>query len=249
MERHELLRRAYALLVRDPEYRILVEMSNVQAVKRLLYNDHGVLHAKIVAGASLEIFRRLVESGVTPSTLAQKTASSLEESMLVVLLGAMLHDVGNSVHRDAHELLGAVVSEPLLNKVLKKLFSGDVKKALRLKYEVLSVIVSSAYEVKCLSVEAGSVKLGDGTDMAKGRARVPYELGKLDIHAISALSIDRVSLSRGLSKPVSINVYMKEGAGIFQVEKVLLPKLRTSGLENFVEVSVYINGKHLRTLA
>ena len=243
LNKHPLLKRAYFLLMRDPEFSVLTEMSNIQAVKRMLYNDHGIVHAKIAAGASLEIFNRVVESGRSPSTLAHRTASSYEESMLVVLLGAMLHDVGNSVHREHHELVGAILSKPILDRVLKRLFPDNRKKVYMIRSEVLNAIVSTAYDIECLTVEAGSVKLGDGTDMAGGRARLPYRLGKHDIHAVSALSIEKVTIGRGKSKPVAINVYMKEGAGVFQVEKVLLPKLETSNLKDLIEIRAFI-GRH-----
>ena len=243
LDRYPLLKGAYLLLSRDPEFSVLTEMSNIQAVKRMLYNDHGIVHAKIAAGASLEIFTRIVKSGRAPTTLAHKTASSFEESLLVVLLGAMLHDIGNSVHREHHELVGAILSKPILDRVLKRLFPDDRRKAYMIRSEVLNAIVSTAYDIECLTVEAGSVKLGDGTDMAGGRARLPYRLGKHDIHAVSALSIEKVTIGHGRSKPVAINVYMRESAGVFQVEKVMLPKLETSNLKDLVEIRAFI-GTH-----
>jgi len=39
------------------------------------------------------------------------------------------------------------------------------------------------------SAEAGCVKVGDGLDVAEGKARVPYKLDGISIYSVSALSI------------------------------------------------------------
>lgn len=248
LDAYPLIKKAYNTVTRDSEYAALVEMSNIMAVKRLLYNDHGPVHARIVAGSALEIFERLVESGVKPTTLEHKTVDTYEQSLLVVLLGTMLHDIGNSVHRNNHELIGALISGGLLNRLLTKILGGRVeaKRRYMMRQEILHVIYSTAYDVQSLTVEAGSVKLGDGTDMSQGRARFPYRLGKNDIHAVSALSIERVTITSRSDKPVVINVYMKEKAGVFQIEKVLQPKIATSGLGKYVEVKAFHNGKEFK---
>ncbi len=248
LEAYPLLKKAYDVLTRDSEYAALVEMSNIMAVKRLLYNDHGPVHAKIVAGSALEIFERLVESGVKPTTLEHRTAENYEQALLVVLLGTMLHDVGNSVHRSNHELLGALLSRSLVSRVLTRVLGPkvDAKRRYMLRQEILHVIYSTAYDVQSLTVEAGSVKIGDGTDMSQGRARFPYRLGKNDIHAVSALAIEKVTISSEEGKPVVINVYMREKAGVFQIERVLQPKIATSGLEKYVVVRPFHNGKEFK---
>ncbi|RLE58929.1 MAG: phosphohydrolase, partial [Thermoprotei archaeon] len=78
-----------------------------------------------------------------------------------------------------------------------------------------------------------------------GRARIPYEMGKIDIHALSALSIKCVELSKGNNKPVKIIIKMDDLAGYFQVEKVLMPKIESSGLKNFIEVEVFSKNNKL----
>ena len=248
LDAYPLLKKAFTTMTRDSEYAALVEMSNVMAVKRLLYNDHGPVHARIVAGSALEIFERLVASGIKPTTLEHKTVENYEQSLLVVLLGTMLHDVGNSVHRSNHELIGALLSGGLLNRVLTRILGTktEAKRRYMIRQEILHVIYSTAYDVQSLTVEAGSVKLGDGTDMSQGRARFPYRLGKNDIHAVSALAIEKVTIASSSEKPVVINVHMKEKAGVFQIEKVLQPKIATSGLDKYVEVRAFHNGREFK---
>ncbi len=41
-------------------------MSNVMTVKRLVYNDHGIVHARIVVGSAFELFNILSEK-IEPS--------------------------------------------------------------------------------------------------------------------------------------------------------------------------------------
>ncbi len=233
------LSKAYEVLMSDPEVKTLLHMSNVMAVQRLRFNDHGPVHAEIVAGAALELFSRLVASGVEPTTLRDGTVPDMEYAKLVVMYAALLHDIGNAVHRDMHERIGAVLAKDIVDRALSKLVS-DVETRVAIRQEILHAIHSTAYDVKCLSVEAGVVKIADGLDMAEGRARVPYRLGKLDMHAVSALSIKRVEIDEGLKRPLAVIVHMADMAGLFQVEEVLMPKVKTSGLDDKIEIYISV---------
>jgi len=245
LQRNPLLKKAMDIIWSDQEFTALLEMSNVMAVKRLRYNDHGPVHARIVSGSSLEIFRRLVSRGVSPTTVADGTASSVEEAELIVMLAALLHDIGNSVHRMNHELIGALISKDIIDRVLSSLFPDDQKKRIKMRQEVMHGIYSTSFEVPSLTVEAGSVKVADGTDMSEGRARIPYRMGKNDIHAISALSIEKVTIGSTDEVPVVITVFMKERAGVFQIEQVLIPKIRNSGLSKWIKVRAVWEGREL----
>ncbi len=242
LSRSRLLAKAYELLMDDVEVRTLLKMSNIMAVKRLRYNDHGPVHAVIVAGTALELFERLVSSGVKPTTIRDGVVSDPEHAKLVVMYGAMLHDIGNSVHRVSHELYGAVMAYNILNRVLPELIS-NVEEAYAVRQEIMHAIYATAGGVRCLSMEAGVVKIADGLDMAEGRARIPYRLGKIDMHAVSALSIKRVEISRGDERPIRVDVVMSSSAGLFQVEAVLLPKVATSGLADYLEIYINLNGE------
>ena len=157
----------------------------------------------------------------------------------ILVLAAYLHDVGNAVHRDSHEHLGAILAKDIIDRLIAKALGDLGPRRFLLRQEVMGAIFSTDYSTRALTVEAGIVKVADGLDMSEGRARIPYEMGKVDIHALSALSIKRVSLSRGSEKPVRITVRMDDLAGYFQVEKVLMPKIRLSGLQDYIEMEVY----------
>ena len=65
----ERLEALLELLEGNEEVQDYLELCNEMVVKRLYYNDHGPMHARIVAGAALEIFDVLRSSGVRFSTV------------------------------------------------------------------------------------------------------------------------------------------------------------------------------------
>ncbi len=239
VERDPFVARLVEVLEGDEEVAELLRMSNINAVLRLGYNDHGPVHARIVAGTALELFHLLLAANVEPTSLVHGTAKNLDEVKAILVFAAYLHDVGNAIHRDMHEHLGALFAKDILDRLLPRVLGDIGPRRFLLRQEVMGAIFSTDYSTRALTVEAGIVKVADGLDMSEGRARIPYEMGKVDIHALSALSIKRVSLSRGLEKPVRITVKMDDLAGYFQVEKVLMPKIRLSGLQGYIELEVY----------
>ncbi len=240
-----LLRRAYTVLVQDPEVQELWTMSNVMAVKRLKYNDHGPVHARIAAGAALYLYKLLMEAGIESTLIRDRVVDDPELAWLVPLYGALLHDIGNSVHRDMHEKLGALLAKHILDRALYSVVH-DERLRIRIRQEIMHSIHCTAYDVNCLTIEAGCVAVGDGLDMAEGRARVPYRLGGVTIHSISALSIRKVEVIKGDKTPIKILVHMTERAGIFQVDEVLMPKLRSTPLKELVEIYAIVNEETLK---
>ena len=234
----------FRLLENDVEVQTCLRMANVMAVERMMYNDHGPVHSRIASGSALEIFDLLTKK-VTPTTV-ENNVCSLEDAKVIVLCGAYLHDVGNIIHRIDHHIHGCIIANPILDKLLKKVYPKDPTLSVRLKSEILHSIFSHDEEVECLSVEAGTAKVADGTDMAEGRARIPYRTGKVDIHSLSALSITKVEVERGDRKPVQILVSMDNPAGVFQIEQVLERKIRTSGIQDLVEVIALEKGIQIR---
>ena len=238
------LRKMFNLLENDAEVQGCLHMSNVMTVNRMKYNDHGAVHSRITAGSSLEIFDLLTRK-VERNT--KQNGISPVDARIIVLCGAYLHDIGNSVHRVDHEIHGCIIARPILDRLLGEVVP-DEDLALRMRHEILHSIVAHDDDVPCLTLEAGASTVGDGTDMAEGRARVPYNKGKVDIHALSALSIKKVEIEEGDAKPVRIMVHMDNPSGVFQVEEVLGHKIRTSGIGQHLEVVALMNGKKLKTL-
>ncbi|MEN3048523.1 MAG: HD domain-containing protein [Candidatus Caldarchaeales archaeon] len=234
------------LLEGDEELQDMLALCNEMVVARLYYNDHGPTHARIVAGSALEIADILSGAGVRFSTVGQDGLTQ-EDARLIVMAGAYLHDIGNMVHRAYHHLVGVYLADRVLRNLLPKVYGrGRVER--RVRQEVLHTVLSHDESVQSLTVEAGVVKVADGTDMSGGRARVPYRHGKSDIHAFSALSITSVELERGDRRPLRIDVNMVNEAGVFQVEEVLARKIATSGMEELVSVRMLKSGQVLKEL-
>jgi len=247
VENYPLLRKALALLEKSSEVQSYLFMANVMAVQRLMYNDHGPVHSKIVAGSALEILDLLLDNGYESSVVGDGVGDE-EDARMVVLLGAYLHDIGNAVHRSFHHITGVALASRFLPRLLKAVY-GEWEKAYRITPEVLHCIFAHDEKEQALSLEAGITKIADGTAIAEGRARIPYRHGKSDIHALSALAIRRVEILSGSpSKPVRILVDMENEAGVFQIEQVLGLKIKTSGLAKAVEIEALKRGEPFKTI-
>ncbi|MEM4199352.1 MAG: HD domain-containing protein [Nitrososphaerota archaeon] len=240
----EVLSALYHELENDEELQTSLRICNDLVVKRLYYNDHGPMHARIVAGSALEILDILIKRGLKPVTSYH--GLGYRDAAIVVLLGSYLHDIGNMIHREMHHITGTYIAAGILSRILPEYYP-DMRTQLRIKQEVLHTILAHDDHVQSLSLEAGVVKLADGTDMAEGRARYPYTYGKSDIHAFSALAIKSVELKEGDEVPLVVEVDMVNEAGVFQVEEVYGKKIATSGLDRFVTVRLLIRGKYLKS--
>lgn len=235
----------HEILEQNEEIKSLITQANIVAVERFYYNDHGITHSRIVSAASMEIFEKLLGFNIVP-TIVQNNIGSLEDAKIVIFLSAFLHDIGNAFHRENHAIIGSIIAFNLLEKILVDIYP-DVKKRVKIKSEISQCIYSHDEKILAPSIEASILKIADGLDMAGGRARIPYKLGKADIHAFSALSIKEVELVPSSEKPISINVYMNNEAGIFQIEKVLIPKIQNTIIKKYVRIEAIKNGETLRT--
>ena len=81
--------------------------------------------------------------------------------------------------------------------------------------------------------------------MEAGRARIPFNAGKVDIHAVSALSIKKVEVeaTENAAKPITIKINMSDSAGVFQIDELLKPRIIKSGLQQFFHVTAEITGE------
>jgi hypothetical protein len=239
------VRRVFDILEGDLEVQTYLKTSNEMVVKRMNYNDHGPVHARIAAGSSLEILD-LFTAAVEPTTVANGICD-LEGAKIVTMVGSYLHDIGNSVHRVDHIMHSCYLAAPILERIYSAVYQ-DSELVLKLKCETLHAIYAHEDPVQALSIEAGAAKVADGTDMAEGRARIPYRGGKIDMHSLSATAIKRVDIERGREKPVSIKIYMDNPAGVFQIEEVIGKKLETSGVAHLVELVAIENGREIKTV-
>lgn len=108
---------------------------------------------------------------------------------------------------------------------------------------MLHAIIAHRAGGQPLTLEAGIVRVADALDMAKGRSRIPFEAGQVNIHSVSAAAVDAVEIGSGELKPVRVSITLTNAAGLFQIDELLKEKLRGSGLEPYVEVVAHIYGE------
>jgi uncharacterized protein len=220
-------------------------VSNVNAVKRLEINDHSWVHIQIVANIALKLLRQLTKHRVEPSVV-RDYGMAPEEAEVVVVLAALLHCVGMSIHRDGHEDWSLFLAEPKLRELLEGVY--EEPELTVLVSEVLGAITSHRDYGNPLTLEAGIVRVADALDMAKGRSRIPFEHGRVSIHSLSAAAIDTVQIADGERTPIAIEITMNNSSGVYQVDELLKAKLRGSGLEPYVEVVARIDTEAEKSL-
>jgi metal-dependent HD superfamily phosphatase/phosphodiesterase len=238
LKNKELIR-IYEELSSDEEVKTLIKYANIVSIKRLGYNDHGGMHSKITTRNALHLLN-LISSKVKPNIVKERLGD-YEDSKLAVMLAAYLHDIGIGINRQDHEKFSVILAQPILRRMLYSYYGDNEKKISSILPIILEGIVCHMAHYKPTSIEAGIVSVADGCDMTKGRARIPFRIGERDIHEYSAMAIDEVSIKKGKRKLVKITVKMSSAAGVFQVEDILLTKLRNSGLQKYIEVESIVN--------
>jgi metal-dependent HD superfamily phosphatase/phosphodiesterase len=229
----------------DDELYTLWQVSNVNAVQRLKMNDHGPVHVQIVTNIALRLLRLLADRGVKPSVVVGHNLT-IEDAEVIVVLAALLHDLGMSIHRVDHELYSLFLARPKIKELLEGVY--DLPAQTILSSEILHAIISHRAGGRPITLEAGVVRVADALDMAQGRSRIPFEEGKVNIHSVSATAIEQVIIEQGELKPIRIVVRMNNSAGIFQLDELLKEKLEGSGLEPYFEVEATIEGESEKKL-
>ncbi len=226
--------RIWDLLTADTEVRAHWNMANYLTVSKMAFNDHGETHARLVAANGLLIFDLLLDARIVPDVV-RSGAGDEDDACAVIIAACLLHDIGNQVNRQGHELMGAVLSLPVLDRLMPEIYP-DVEHRVELRAFILHAIHSHDLIPPPLTFEGALVALADGTDVTRGRGRGAFDLGKVDIHSVSALAIDEVKIEKGQTRPVEITVTMNNSAGIFQIEDTLTRRLRNSPLSPHVVV-------------
>ncbi|MGD0644032.1 MAG: HD domain-containing protein [Candidatus Bathyarchaeia archaeon] len=248
------LKQVMEIIKEDKKLQTYWKCANVMAIERMGYTDHGPTHVKIVANLALKLLRILVERKLITPSIVENYGMTNEDAEVVVVLGSILHDLGMIVQRYDHEKYGAILALEFIEKCLTPVYNEEERAVIT--SEVLHAIVTHEQPVsndptnKILTKEAGIVGIADALDMEAGRARIPFQAGKVDIHAVSALSIEKVDLEviESQKKPIVIKIKMSNSAGVFQIDELLKPRIVNSGLEQFFHVIAEVTGEKERKL-
>jgi len=222
------------LLATDPEVRANWDMADYLTVSKMGFNDHGEVHARLVAANGVQIYDLLLQARLVPDVV-RSGAGDEDDACAVIVAACLLHDIGNQVNRQGHELAGSMLALPILDRLMPQIYA-DVERRIELRSFILHAIHSHDLNPSPLTFEGALVALADGTDVTKGRGRTAFELGKVDIHSVSALAIDSVTIAKGETRPVEITVTLNNSAGIFQIDDTLTRRLRHSPLSAHVTV-------------
>jgi metal-dependent HD superfamily phosphatase/phosphodiesterase len=208
--------------------------------ERLGMSDHSWVHVQVVLNIALRLLRLLVKAGIEPAMVTDHGMRD-RDAEVVVAGGALLHDVGMSIHRADHEAYSLFMVEERLQTLLAESYEEPERTVVIA--EILHAIIGHRRRGEPYTVEAGVVRVADALDMAEGRSRLPVEGGQYGIHALSAAAIDEVRIEAGEERPVKIEIEMNNSAGVFQVDDLLATKLRGTPLEGHVEVIAQVHGE------
>ncbi len=227
-------------LRKDKEVKMLLEISNTVVMHRLGYNDHGHVHGSIVAFNAMKAINICYKTGIMPSIIIEDKKGTIEDALEIMMMAGFLHDIGNAITRDQHELHGLVRAKPIIDRYYIDNDSKNDKICERKKCLILEAVGCHMGTLTPSSLEARILPIADACDMEQGRARIPYLEGKKDIHSLSALAIKMVRIRKGEKKPLKIYVEMDSSAGIFQIEELLIKKIKVAQMEELVEISANI---------
>ncbi len=223
----------------DEQVRAWWYMAQVHA-ERLGMSDHSWVHTQIVLNIALRLLRLLVKAGEEPAVVADHAMTG-RDAEVVVAGGALLHDVGMSIHRADHEAYSLFLASGALDRLLAESYAEPQRTVIA--SEILHAVIGHRRRGHPYTLEAGVVRVADALDMAQGRTRLPLEAGQEGIHSISAAAIDEVRIEAGEERPVRIEIELNNSAGIFQVDDLLATKIRDTPLEGRVEVVAAIDGE------
>jgi metal-dependent HD superfamily phosphatase/phosphodiesterase len=208
--------------------------------ERLRMSDHSWVHVQVVLNIAVRLLRLLVKGDVEPAMVTEH-GMHFRDAEVVVAGGALLHDVGMSIHRADHETYGLWLAQGRLDSLLDGVYREPERTVVIA--EILHAIIGHRRRGEPYTLEAGVVRVADALDMAEGRSRIPVEGGQYGIHALSAAAIDEVRIESGEERAVRIEIDMNNSAGIFQVDDLLATKLRGTPLEGHVEVIAQVSGE------
>ncbi|HOD18443.1 MAG TPA: phosphohydrolase [Candidatus Cloacimonadota bacterium] len=242
-------RKAAEMLFADDELQAMQEYANIVSIKRLGFNDHGPVHMRKATYNAIKMFNLLQEAGIQMNLEAEGVGTA-EDSLIGVLFASLLHDLGMSIAREQHEYLSITLALPFIDRILEQLYSSEEP---ILKMAVRSIAIEGIFghmaTRKIHSLEAGLVLIADGSDMEKGRARIPTMLSQTprvgDIHRTSSGAIQKVRISKGKEKPINITVEMSASVGFFQIEEVFFPKINISPVKPYIELYAGVTDREM----
>ena len=209
--------------------------------ERLGMSDHSWVHVQVVLNIALRLLRLLVKGGIEPAMVTDHGMRD-RDAEVVVAGGALLHDVGMSIHRADHEAYSLFMVEERLQSLLAESLRGaradggdrgdpardhrppPPRRALHASRPAWC---GSRTPSTWRRAARASRSRAASTGSTPSRRRRSTRSGS----------------RRGRSAPVKIEIEMNNSAGVFQVDDLLATKLRGTPLEGHVEVIAQVPGE------
>jgi uncharacterized protein len=212
----------------DDELRALWRCANVNAVERLGLGDSGEVHVRIVANAALKLLRLLRDGGQSPALVVHHRLAA-DDAEVVVVLAAALHELGLAVQAETPSAAGMALAAGKGRELLASLYPARERTIVLA--EALHAIVALDPAVRCLTLEAGALRLAHVLDLTKGRARfTPGAVRSVN----GAAQVEEVSIQRSHQPPVRVTIRLSPGAGLAGLDAYLQARLGRCGLEELV---------------
>ncbi len=227
--------RLFEMLRADEETNVYLGLANYIAVRKLGYNDHGPIHARIVTANGLTILKLVLDTDELVLDSINGLGLSEDDAHLIIAAGCFLHDIGNAIHREQHEIFSVMLAKDILARLLPSIYP-DAQTRIVVTEQILHALYAHDVGENALTIESAIVVIADGCDITKGRGRLAFDLGKHDIHSVSALSIESVEIIKGKTMPIEIHVKMSNSAGIYQLQETLGNKVAKSPLRDHIEI-------------
>ena len=231
------------ILLANEEIQASQEFANTVSISRLGFNDHGPVHMRKAAYNGI-VMMDLLRKAKVKTTLEKDGCGTFEDSVIAVMIAAMLHDIGMGMGRQNHELHSLVLCMPMVDHILDQVYHDNIHNKVMVRAVAMEGIAGHMGTINISSLEAGIVQVSDGCDMTKGRARIQIAISAFQktghIHQYSANSIEEVKIIAGSEKPIRIEVNMSSEVGLFQVEEVLLHKIASSTAKQYIELYAHV---------
>jgi metal-dependent HD superfamily phosphatase/phosphodiesterase len=220
----------------NSEIKALWKIMNVMAIDRLGFSDHGPTHFSIVANNGIRI-ARILEKNNVPMSVVKDFGLSTHHAEVIIFLACIMHDLGMSIHRSGHEEFSLFIARDFMKEMLDFM---PIEERMVVISETSHAIISHRASGKPSTIEAGIVRMADAIDMGKGRSRVTYKRGEINIFSESDLAISSVEVLEGRERPVEIRIHMTNPAGVFQLDDIMTEKLKGSNIEKLVTITAYM---------
>jgi len=234
------------LITGDPDIVTGWQMANFVAAKKLGMNDHGRTHVTVATASALTLLDLLEGSSFVPDIVAGGFGDR-DDAALVVMTAMLFHDLGNMVHREDHADLSVVLAQPILDRLLPRIYDDPQKRTAIRSFILLCHLLAPRHS-KAAHGRGGHCLYRGFDRYDQGRGRVAFESGSITIHSVSAL-LDRTGgdPEREGKTHRTRHPHVEPLPGIFQVQEILAPKVLAGPLAGAVDVIAVTDGSNGET--